>query len=406
MSPTPSRGSTPSRSGPRPSTHTATRPSISSDAATRGWISPITPAWRPAIVTVADRPGWKGRPGGSPNVHAPTPRSARTASRMPVASNTSKGRRSENQPSPAGPLRTKPSFRCSEKGDAKRKVVPTSNSATCATPRARLRAAACKQPGRKPRPKESLFRPEGVRDGNCVVVPEQVEIFLRDERHRADLAQPRADERVLRACREGGVVRQPARVRSARQGRAHPVVALDAHDLLDQIDLVVDIGPVPGHLDLDRLGRRPVRHAQRVEDDGGIRGLHRVAQQRGGPRRPDRDPVPGGRCARPARSRGQPRRPPTRSSGPRSGRRPARVPRGRCPARSDATPPSADPGGARSAARLLGRTTRSRAARRTWWQRHLGGLAAHDARDRHRLIQVTDQQIRSDELAIDRRRAW
>jgi hypothetical protein len=86
----------------RPSTHTATRPVISRDDATRGWISPSTPAGAPPIITVDDRPGWKGPSGGSPSDHASIPSASIHVSRMPLASSTSSSRRSAHHPSTTG----------------------------------------------------------------------------------------------------------------------------------------------------------------------------------------------------------------------------------------------------------------------------------------------------------------
>ena len=70
---------------------------------------------------------------------------------------------------------------------------------------------ACSSPGVSRVRRNPSSARSGFATGTASVVAEQVEILLRDERHRADLAQPRADERVLGACGEGGVVRQPAR---------------------------------------------------------------------------------------------------------------------------------------------------------------------------------------------------
>ena len=157
------------------------------------------------------------------------------------------------------------------------------------TPREIVRGRM-EQPRGQPCAQEPFFRAKRVRDRYGVGVAEQVEVVLGGERHGPDLANARSDERVLDPSGERGVVGNPTGMRGPRQGRADTVVPLDPHDLFDQIDLVIDVGPVPGHLDLERVPGRAVGHTERLEHRFRIPGSNRIPQQGGGARRTDGHP--------------------------------------------------------------------------------------------------------------------
>ena len=147
------------------------------------------------------------------------------------------------------------------------------------------------QARREAGPQEPFFGAQGVRDRDRIVITEHRQVLGRHERGRTDLAETGSDERVLHAIEEREIVGRAAGVRRARELRPHAVVPLDPDDLLDQVHLEVDVGAVPGDLDLDRVVGVSVRHAERVEHRDGVLRLDGIAEQRGRTRRPHRHPT-------------------------------------------------------------------------------------------------------------------
>ena len=283
-------------SAPRPTTPTATRPSIPRPRATAGWISPTTPTGRSAASTCAERPGWNG-PGGDRRASTRPRRAPRRASpprpwrgarraREPRSSHALGRGSGEHEPRLAvfgervGPAEGDPHLEQRDAAPAQR-LVP---------------GRGAEQPRREPCPEEPLLLPQRVRHGDGIAVFEEIEVLLGRERHRPDLAQSGAHEGVLGAAGERVRGGHAARLRRPRPGRADPLVALDPDDLLDEVDLALDVGAVPGHLDLDRVTASP---------DAASRGRRRRR------RRPARSPR-----SRGAASPGRGARPPSVAPGP------------------------------------------------------------------------------------------
>ena len=159
MSSSSPRAATPPRSGSRPTTHTATRPSISNASATRGWISPSTPACRSPIEMAADRPGWKGRRAARPGTIRPPP-----GPRAPRRGSLLHPRRRRRDvprttpPRPARSGRTRPSP-CSVNGsasakgraDLEQRHLSRRHARGCARPRAAVPGSAACAGTRLPR---------------------------------------------------------------------------------------------------------------------------------------------------------------------------------------------------------------------------------------------------------------
>ena len=93
----------------------------------------------------------------------------------------------------------------------------------------------------EPRSEPAIVGLQRVRDDDRIAVARQREVRIGGERERPHLPQPRAHQRGPDTVAELVGVRHPSRLADRREGRADAVVALDAHDLLDQVDLALDV---------------------------------------------------------------------------------------------------------------------------------------------------------------------
>ena len=239
---------------------------------------------RPSSITIAERPGWNGPPGGAPSGelrHASSAQQRLEHARWHRS--TSNARSSPAQPSPAGPASANATFSRSSTGSASRKTVPTSKIATASDPRAWLRATVCSSPGvsRVRRKRSSACR--GFAIAHRVRVAGRARDRPATRTTAADLAQPRSHQRIAEATAEhrgrwlaAGLARRrhapsrygrtPACGRPPRSGRPRVRCRPDSQ------------APRP------RSSRRPChrarwRQTEAVEHGASIVVAHRVAEQ-------------------------------------------------------------------------------------------------------------------------------
>ncbi len=190
-------------------------------------------------------------------------------------------------------------------------------------------------------------------------------------------------------------------MRRTREGRPDAVVALDAHDLLDQIDLGLEVRPVAGDLDLDAILARRGRHAEDVEHVHGIVG--RARGSRGAPWRATVASRPTERDGAPPASATPDRTlPPVQSAislAPRAADRPDTLRIGAAfePVRSLRVQPEPAPREQHAAAREVRALEQDVGG----VGRDLGGPPSHDAADGDRRLDVADQQIVRGERSLD-----
>ena len=185
---------------------------------------------------------------------APSPRRAPRA--IPRASSTSNARSSAAQPSPAAPHRTKPDVPplLDRVRPARRRCRPRRSRRT-PNPSAGSSRPCGADPGRRRVRSHASSARSGFASGIASSSPIRARSSSEANGKRLGLAEPGADERVADPARERVPVGQTTRLRRSRDGGTDTLVPLDPHDLFDQVDLALDVGPVARDLDLDDVGR-------------------------------------------------------------------------------------------------------------------------------------------------------
>src|SRR6266508_3694014 len=259
---------------PTSNSKTPTRRGRSSRDASRGWISPTTPAGRPPTRIIADRAGWKGVCAGSPTDHSLIPKPARSASRPPLASKKSNSRRSEWIPSPAGPV------------SAAATNSRSSTGGRSPDPSVDVPGQCLEQVGDEAGPEKGLVGGGRVRHPDGFPVPHQLQVRGRGERQRERLTEPRSHQHLPDPPAKQIAGSEPSRLLDTRNRRADRVVPVYAHDLLYQVDLALEVGPEARDFDPDFPVGFLRLHAETAQGIRDVRvGLLKSMHQQGPVRR-------------------------------------------------------------------------------------------------------------------------